>query len=198
MYSYEPDGGGVYLGDGEWLSWDEFGEYADIDPDEPQPAVLPVLEWQDWLKRKYPNAELPVLRQFIRLVNAAEEYFEQTGKHLNIYGALGELYGAMIWGVRLHKLPDAQGSDGKLDNDFIEIKTIGPRSTTDQALVKLSGHFNKLLVVKIDRTNGDDGFGCFRMSGRMIDRKALTNARSGNARIKWSRACEIGVPPPVG
>lgn len=93
----------VYLGDGDWLSWDEFGV---LDPDEPQ-AVLPVLEWQADLQQVYPHAETSVIRQFVRLTRAAQEYNDTTGRHLNIYGALGELYGALIWGLQLHKRPDA-------------------------------------------------------------------------------------------
>lgn len=185
-------GDGIYLGGGEWLSWDDFG---DLDPDEPQ-AMLPVLEWQADLQQHYPRAEMSVVRQFVRLTRAAQEYHQTTGRHLNIYGALGELYGAMVWGIRLHRKPDAQGSDGRLDNDWIEIKTIGPRSTTDRVTVKLSGNFSKLLMVKIALPGHTDQGDNFRMTGRLVDRKALTSAKSGKAGIAWSRACEIGVSPP--
>lgn len=193
MYGYELQGGGVYLGGGDWLSWDDFGDY---DPDEPKVAYLSVLEQEDALKQRFPKAELSVIRQFIRLARAAAEYHDATGKHLNIYGALGELFGAMVWGIRLHTKPNAQGSDGQLDGGFVEIKTIGPRSTSNRVMSKLSGHFNKLLVVKIDNDLDDDWFGTFRITGRLVDRKAMTSATTGVAGIKWSRACEIGMPPP--
>ncbi|WP_375550394.1 hypothetical protein [Rhodophyticola porphyridii] len=183
---------GIYLGDGEWLSWDDFG---DLDPDEPQRARLPVLEWEDALTTRFPKSEASVIRQFVRLPRAAREYLDQTGRHLNIYGALGELYGAMSWGICLHRKPNAQGSDGSLDGSFVEIKTLGPRSKSERVKVKLSGHFSKLLLVKIDGGLHDE-LGGFRMTGRLIDRKALTGATRGMAGIKWSRACEIGSPPP--
>ncbi len=185
-------GDGVYLGDGEWLSWDDFG---DVDLDEPQ-ALLPVLEWQDDLKQFYLHAETSVIRQFVRLTRAAQEYHETTGRHLNIHGALGELYGALIWGLHLHRKPDAQGSDGRLGNDLVEVKTIGPRSTTDRVRVKLSGNFNKLLVVKIAMPDPAKDATAFQMTSRMIDRKALTAAKAGKAGIAWSRACQIGAKPP--
>lgn len=139
-----------------------------------------------------------MIRQFVRLARATQEYHCETGKHLTIYGALGELYGAMVWGIRLHRKADAEGSDGLLDNLPIEIKTIGPRSKTDRVTVKFSGNFNKLLVVKIVVADGEGdylGFG-FHTTGRMVDRRDLTKATSGVARIKWSRAREIGTPPP--
>lgn len=44
----------LYLDDGEWLSWDDFG---DLDPDEPQAAQLPLLEWEAGLKHRFPNSE---------------------------------------------------------------------------------------------------------------------------------------------
>jgi hypothetical protein len=185
-------GDGIYLGDGEWLSWEDFG---DLDPDEPQ-ALLPVLEWQADVQLHFPRAEMPVIRQFVRLTRAAQEYHETTGRHLNIYGALGELYGVMVWGIRLHRKPDVQGSDGRLGNDWIEIKTIGPRSATDRVTVKLSGNFSKLLVVRIALPDPTDQDTSFRMTSRMADRKVLTAAKSGKAGIAWSRACKIGAPPP--
>jgi hypothetical protein len=53
-------------------------------------------------------------------------------------------------GSRLHWKHNAQGSDGKIGNDFVEVKTLGHCSTTDKVQVKLSGNFSKLIVVKID------------------------------------------------
>ena len=182
----------VWIGDGDWIAFEDFG---DIDPDEPMDALLPVLEWQDRLCRRFPDAELPVIRQFIRLSRAAAEYRDTTGRHLNIYGALGELYGAMVWGVRLHRKPDTSGSDGRLGRDWVEIKTIGPKSSTDRVQVKLSGNFNKLLVVKI--IEGGTRFpGDFHVTSRLVCRRDLTSASRGNAGLAWSRACRVGLSPP--
>ncbi len=49
----------------------------------------------------------------------------QTGLHLQVYGDIGELFAAITHGVKLHK-NYAQGSDSRLGNDFIEVKTITP------------------------------------------------------------------------
>jgi len=186
----------VYLRDGDWMHWDDFGEQDDYDPDEEHDAHLRVLEAEDRLKQRYPLTDICVIRQALRLRNASAEYFNHTGKHLNVYGALGELYGAMVWGVQLHHKPNAQGSDGKLDSDFVEIKTIAPNSTSNKVKVKLSGHFNKLLIVKIHGDNLIEGTGEFEMDSRMIDRKAFTRSTSGSASMKWSRACVLGAAPP--
>ena len=208
MRDLEPDTG-VYLGDGEWISWDDFGP---IDPDEPQDSLLPVLEWQDWIKHRYPHAELSDVRQLIRLWKAADEYHTTTGRDLNVIGALGELFGAVLWGIRLNRKPDAQGSDGRVGDDHVEIKTIGPRSKSDRVTVKLSGNFNKLLVVKVRRDADAAGrdmdragwdlddieWSGLRIASRMVARSALTKKTTGNAGLAWSRACEIGCAARVG
>jgi hypothetical protein len=182
----------LYLGGGDFLEWSEFGE---LDPDEPKTAVLPVLQWQDELKTRFPRGDLSSIRQYLRLANAVQEYYELTGRHLNVYGAMAELYGAMVWGIQLHKLPNAQGSDGKRGNAFVEIKAIGPRSKSNRVAVKLSGHFSELLVVKFS-LEGEGN--CDYLGGatsRLVRRKDLGAAKTGMARLAWSRACEIGLPP---
>jgi hypothetical protein len=186
-------GDGVYLGDGECLSWDEFGEECGFDVDEERFARLPVLEWEADMQHRYPRAERGVIRQFIRLSRATVEFWESSGRRLPVYGVLGELYASMVWGVSLHKTYNAQGSDGKIGSDYIEVKTIGPCSKNDRVAVKLSGHFTKLLVVRIEQPADASGL---RVQSRLVERRALTRAKSGSARISWSRACEIGDPEP--
>lgn len=70
-----------------------------------------------------------------------------------------------------------QGSDGRLGNDHVEIKTITPFKTKDVVEVDTSRHFNKLLVVKINAE--------FQVSGRMIDRKQLPKRPGRYLRIRW-------------
>jgi hypothetical protein len=182
----------VYLGDGEWLPYEEFGD-GDFDIDEEGHAHLPLLEWQAEMLHRYPRADLAVIRQFIRLMRAASEFHESTGRHLKVYGDLGELYASMVWGIRLHRHHNAAGSDGKLGNDFVEVKTIGPCSKNDRVRVKLSGNFGKLIVVKIERSPNKGGLA---LQSRMLERRALTSARSGHAGIAWSRACALGEKEP--
>lgn len=113
---------------------------------------------------------------FESLVDAAASYRELTGRYLQIWGELGELYAEMRYGIRRHK-PNTPGSDGKLGNDYVEVKTISPEKSTTEVQVKWAGNFNKLLVVKIS----DD----FRFEARMLDRKKIPKGEGTHANIEW-------------
>jgi hypothetical protein len=91
-----------------------------------------------------PDPELVVT--FESLVDNAMTYHELTGRYLQIWGELGELYAEIEYGIKRHK-PHTRGSDGKLGNDFIEIKTISPEKAGKQVQVKRAGNFNKLLLI---------------------------------------------------
>ena len=146
--------------DGEWISWDEISRQ---------------IQHKEW-GAKYPNANralIPVLEQ---LLETARTYHEETGSHLQVYGDIGELYGAITYGIKLHR-NYAQGSDGRLGNDFIEVKTISPFKNGDRVEVKLTGHFNKLLVVKISEE--------FELTHKLIDRRSLPKTTAKLQRVKW-------------
>jgi len=68
-------------------------------------------------------------------------------------------------------------SDGRLGNDFVEVKTITPFKKNDTVSVKASGNFSKLLVVKINQD--------FELSQRMIARRDLPAAKGGMHQISW-------------
>lgn len=130
----------------------------------------------------YPHADPDVVEVFHDLVESAVRYRELAGRHLNIFGELGELYAEVKFGLRRHRLY-AAGSDGRLGNDFIEIKTIGPGNRSKKVRVKRSGNFNKLIVVRID----DD----FQFEARVIERKVLRKGLGNWITLSWS-----GLPPP--
>ena len=71
----------------------------------------------------------------------------------------------------------APGSDGRLGDDFLEVKPITPFKANDYVEVKASGNFSKLLVTKINQE--------FELSCRMIPRKGLPKAKGGKHRISW-------------
>jgi len=150
----------AFYDDGEWVTWSEIDEQ---------------LRHKEW-RAKYPNALQSMIPYFEELVSLAESYHEETGLHLSVYGDIGELFGAITYGMKLNKTY-AQGSDGRLGNDHIEIKTITPFKRKDHVQVDLSGNFNKLLVVKINET--------FQVSGRMINRKELPRRKGRYLRLKW-------------
>ena len=81
------------------------------------------------------------------------------------------------YGIKLNKTY-AQGADGRLGNDHVEVKTITPFKTKDVVVVDTAGNFNKLLVVKINED--------FQVSGRMIDRKDLPKRQGRYLRVRWS------------
>ncbi len=146
--------------DGEWISWDWInGQLADQE-----------------LQREYPKANLEVVRIFEDLVSCAEAYRCETGRYLQIWGELGELYASIKFGVVLHR-PGTQGSDGRLGNDWIEIKTISPEKTHNIIHVKRAGNFSKLLVVKISEA--------FEFRATLIDRKLLGKGKGKHAKVRW-------------
>lgn len=152
--------------DGEWISWASINsELAKIE-----------------LRARYPNADLSLIPIFEDLLSTAQDYHFTTGKHLQIYGDIGELFGAITYGIDLHR-NYAKGSDGRLGNDFVEIKTITPFKKSDVVNVRLDRHFSKLLVVKIDEN--------FEVSGRLVDRRRLPKTRRSVLCITWNKLDKI-------
>lgn len=88
----------------------------------------------------------------------------------------GELYGVITHGLKLHR-NYAQGSDGKIGNDFVEVKTITPFKTNDVVSLNLARNFSKVLIVKI---NAD-----FEVRGKLIDRKALPKVKGDKLMLAW-------------
>ena len=124
----------------------------------------------------YSNPDPEIVMIFESLVENAMAYHALTGRYLQIWGELGELYAEIEYGIKRHK-PHAKGSDGKLGNDFIEIKTISPEKTGEQVQVKRAGNFNKLLVIKINED--------FIFEGRFISRTKLSKGDGTHARVSW-------------
>ena len=150
----------AFYDDGEWVTWTD---------------VEDQLRYKEW-GAKYPNAKRSMIPYFEDLISLAESYHSETGLHLAVYGDIGELFGAITYGIMLNKTY-AQGSDGRLGNDHVEIKTITPFKSRDVVIVDTSRHFSKLLVVKINKE--------FQVAGRMIDRKQLPKRFGRYIRIRW-------------
>ncbi|WP_170787069.1 hypothetical protein [Ruegeria lacuscaerulensis] len=164
--------------DGEWISWDSI-----IDPDEVRYSRLAELEREAELRHRYPKADLTLVPYFHDLLALAQSYFNDTGQHLNVYGDIGELFGAIMYGIKLHN-NHAKGSDGRMGDDFVEIKTIAPTNTKEQTSVRLDDrHFSTLLVVKIDAD--------FNVSGRLIKRTNLPRRDSKNIRLSWDGLADL-------
>lgn len=147
--------------DGEWITWDEINSHLEL------------LEFE----AHFPDLEVELVPIFQKLLSTAEDYHRLTGSHLQVYGDLGELYGAITHGIKLHR-NYAQGSDGKLGNDFVEVKTITPFKNSDTITLNLKGNFSKVLIVKIDAN--------FDVQSRLVDRKALPKVKGDKLKLQWA------------
>ena len=147
--------------DGEWITWSEIDSH------------LAKLEFE----ARFPNRDVNLVPIFQDLLAVAQDYHYLTGSHLQIYGDLGELYGAITHGIELHR-NYAQGSDGKIGNHFVEVKTITPFKSKDTVTLNLKRNFSKVLIVKIDAD--------FEVQSRLIDRKALPKTRGDTLCLNWA------------
>ncbi len=146
-------------------------------------------EWQPLDEKELPevrpqkNPEL--VKIFKSLVDSAKSYHIITGRYLQIWGELGELYAEVEYSIKRHK-PHTRGSDGKLGNDFIEIKTISPEKSGEEVQVKRAGNFNKLLLVKITED--------FDFEGQFIKRMNLPKGDGTHARVSWTKQTATDKP----
>lgn len=152
-----PDSSNSIWDDGEWVSWDYINQH---------------------LEGSIPDGGLVE-----DLIIIAKSYYDETGRHLSIYGEIGEHYAARRFGIDLHVNCCAQGSDGRLGDVFVEIKTISPLRDSRHVKVKKSGNFGALVIVKIDAD--------FRIDAKMILRKKLSKSLGDYYLVSWGyHACD--------
>ena len=150
--------------DGEWISWSYINDY---------------LEDQE-LRAEFPHASLAVARAFLDLVEVAFRYNALTGRYLEIWGELGELFVEVKYGLKRHKV-HAPGSDGRIGKDFVEVKTLSPGKANDVVQVKRAGNFSKVFLVRISED--------FQFEARVIERSMVKKGTGKYARIRWE-ACD--------
>ena len=155
----ESSADGIY-DDGEWISWDWINQQL----------------YEKELKAKFPKAEPEIIRLFEDFVQVAADHKQLTGRYLQVWGELGELYAEIQFGIKRHR-PKTPGSDGKIGDDFVEVKTISPEKSKHKVQVKRTGNFNKLLVVRISEN--------FEFEARMVDRKKLGKSAGKHMKIAW-------------
>lgn len=112
----------------------------------------------------YPFSTLEQISVFEDLIDCASRHFENTGRYLQIWGELGEIYAEIAFNLRRHGTHHA-GSDGTIDGKLVEVKTISPEKASDQVLVKRQGAFEQLLIVRIDKD--------FKFKGKLFNRNEL-------------------------
>lgn len=112
----------------------------------------------------FPFSTLEQINIFEDLVDCSIRHFENTGRYLQIWGELGEIYAEIKFGLRRHGTHHA-GSDGTIEGKLVEVKTISPEKTHDHVMVKSQGNFEKLLIIRINQD--------FEFQGKLFDRSEL-------------------------
>ncbi|WP_372172627.1 hypothetical protein [Xanthomonas axonopodis] len=143
--------------DQEWLA-SELDEHADAERD----GLRSFLPFQS--REGFPYSVVKQTEIFLDLLDCAQRHFENTGRYLQVWGELGEIYAEIKFGLRRHGTHQA-GSDGTIEGKRIEVKTISPEKSSDRVLVKSQGDFEQLLIVRIDQE--------FRFKGKLFDRSEL-------------------------
>ena len=100
------------------------------------------------------------------LVDCADRHFRNTGRYLQVWGELGEIYAEVKFGLCRHGTHRA-GSDGTIGGKLVEVKTISPEKASDQVVVKSQGDFEQLLIVRIDEN--------FEFTGKLVNRDELVD-----------------------
>jgi hypothetical protein len=112
---------------------------------------------------------------FEHLVVCAERHFRNTGRYLQVWGELGEIYAEIEFGLRRHATHEA-GSDGTIAGKLVEVKTISPEKSNNHVLVKLEGDFEQLLIIRIDEN--------FRFTGKLIERSQLPDGERKYLKVR--------------
>lgn len=148
--------------DGEWISWEWINSQLDDEPEDDGYSVEPIEPYQS--RDGFPFSVLEQTEIFHDLVECAARHFENTGRYLQVWGELGEIYAEIKFGLRRHGTHKA-GSDGTIGGKLVEVKTISPEKKSDRVLVKSQGDFEQLLIVRVSKD--------FEFQGKLFDRSEL-------------------------
>lgn len=167
--------------DGEWLSWEWINSQMEeepvdewIDPEDDQGQGFAAAEAS---RAGFPFRLLEHTEIFNELVELARRYRENSGRYLQIWGELGEMYAEIRHGLRRHGSLHP-GSDGTIDGALVEVKTISPEKSSDRVIVKRGGDFQKLLIVKIDSE--------FGFQAKLFDRSELREGTGPHYRARFA------------
>lgn len=148
--------------------WEEISiEWSDSElSDEPENDDRSIELGEPFKSRDgFPFSVLEQTEIFEDLIDCAARHFENTGRYLQVWGELGEIYAEIKFGLCRHGTHRA-GSDGTIAGKLVEVKTISPEKAGDHVLVKSQGNFEQLLIVRINRD--------FQFQGKLFDRTELT------------------------
>ena len=173
------DGAAPWEWEGISTDWVD-DELADAPEDDPQS-----LEPHEALRSRegYPYSVLEQTQIFQDLVDCAGRHFHNTGRYLQVWGELGEIYSEIRFGLRRNASHQA-GSDGTIAGKRVEVKTISPEKTGDRVFVKRQGDFEQLLVIRIDAE--------FQFRGKLFDRSELKGASGRYLRARYPDGEDLG------
>jgi hypothetical protein len=156
----------------EWIDSQLAGE-----PEEDADSIEPDEHFQS--REGFPFSVLEQTQIFQDLVDCAARHFENTGRYLQVWGELGEIYAEIKFGLR-RSGTHSPGSDGTIAGRRVEVKTISPEKLSGRVLVKRQGDFEQLLVVRIDKD--------FQFQARLFDRKDLKGGSGKFLRGRFNSA----------
>ena len=155
--------------DGEWISWEWINSQME-DDEEPE-------ELHERVRASGGAPRILELTEvFLDLVDDVARYRELTGRYLELWGELGEIYAEIRHGLIRHPKHHA-GSDGTIGGVLVEVKTISPEKKNDRVHVKRCGSFEKLIIVRISED--------LWFSSKIFDRADLNAGASALMRAHW-------------
>lgn len=163
--------------DGKWLPL--------IDPRDTQEPLNPLVNFD----HPAPSVTFDAARRtalYDSLLTTAERHHKLTGRHLNVFGDIAELYATIAHNIRFGRNDEA-GREGRLGDDHYTVKCISPNNTSDTVNLDMSGNFSHVVVVKITAD--------FRVSGRVIARKDLPGSSDQLRKLRWSALPETPFNP---
>ncbi|MCZ8256581.1 MAG: hypothetical protein O9327_13065 [Polaromonas sp.] len=156
-------GTGLAPWESEYISRESIDSLLEDEPEDDAYSVEPSGHFQS--RDGFPFSGLEQTQIFRDLVDCAARHFQNTGRYLQVWGELGEIYAEIKFGLRRHAT-HAAGSDGEIAGKLVEVKTISPEKSSDLVHVKSRGDFEQLLIVRIDRK--------FQFQAKLFERSELT------------------------
>jgi hypothetical protein len=149
-----------------WNTYYISNEWIDAElENEPKDKDISQSRYKPFKSREgLPFSAFEQINVFEDLVDCAIRHFNNTGRYLQIWGELGEIYAEIKFGLHRHSTHHA-GSDGTIEGKLVEVKTISPEKISDYVRVKSQGNFEQLLIIKITKN--------FEFQGKLIDRSEL-------------------------
>jgi len=126
----------------------------------------------------------PISDGLVRQIESALIGEVETGLVSDLWGKIGELFAEEQFGIRCHPTANAQGSDGRLGNDFVEVKTISPTKHKARIHVKRAGNFSQLAIVRVHPD--------YHLEAILVSRAVLKKGSKGIATLSWSTVVEHG------